>query len=260
MSFDPGLNVQPVTRPLGFIYGDDCFGPVVENRKLDDIRKSLRNPDSNGPEVVYSIAMDVGKVKDKPALERMMLLYGVVTYAAGQLGEEPVRSQGHIHKKSVHSGWAPPEVYEIWSGKAIIYMQEYAKDNPGRCFAVYAGPGDVVVVPPEWAHATISADPEAPLTFGAWCDREYGFLYGEVRAHNGLAWYPLINEKGEIVWKANPNYNTSTLIIKQPEDYEHLLQIEKGTPVYTQFEANPDKFQFVSQPALKKDVWENFIP
>jgi len=260
MSFDPGFTIQPVTDPLGFIYGDDCFGPVVENRKLNDIRKSLRNPDCEGPEVVYSIAMDVGKVKDKPILQKMMLLYGVVTYAAGKLGDEPVRSQGHIHKKSLHSGWSPPEVYEIWSGRAIIYMQEYAKDNPGRCFAVYAGPGDVVVVPPEWAHATISADPETPLTFGAWCDREYGFLYNEVRAHNGLAWYPLVGSNGQMEWKANPNYKTSELIIKQPEDYEPSLQIEKGVPVYIQFEINPEKFQFVSEPALKKKVWENFIP
>ena len=260
MSFDPGLNIQPLNQPLGFAYGDDCFGPIVEQRRLDDIRQSLRDPDCNGPEIVYSIAMDVGKQKDKLTLQKMMLLYGVVTYAAGKLGDEPVRSQGHIHKKSIHSGWSPPEVYEIWSGKAIIYMQEYAADDPGRCFAIYAGPGDIVVVPPEWAHATISADPNTPLTFGAWCDREYGFLYDEVRAHNGLAWYPLIDAGNEIVWKANPNYNSSELTVKQPEGYTASLQIEKTIPIYTQFEQNPAKFQWVSQPVLKKQVWENFIP
>ena len=116
---------------------------MVEERKLDDIRKSLRDPDCAGPEIVYAIAMDVGKVQHRHQLQQMMLLYGVVTYAKGKLGEEPVRSQGHIHKRSSHSGWSPPEVYEVWRGKAIIYMQEYALDDPGRCFAVYAGPGDV---------------------------------------------------------------------------------------------------------------------
>ena len=260
MSFNPGLNIQPQNNPLGFTYGDDCFGPAVEQRKLDDIRKSLLNPASTGPDVVYAIAMDTGKIKDKPLLQKMMLLYGAVTYAAGKLGDEPVRSQGHIHKKSVHTGWSPPEVYEIWSGSAIIYMQEYAQDNPGRCYAVYAGPGDVVIVPPEWAHATISADPTTPLTFGAWCDREYGFLYDKVRAKNGLAWYPLIDSKGQITWKENTNYNPSNLNIKKPEDYSRLFGIEKSLPIYTQFEANPGKFQFVSQPVLKKDAWNNFIP
>jgi glucose-6-phosphate isomerase len=260
MSFYPGLNIQPISKPLGFTYGDDCFGPAVEQRKLDDIRKSLRDPECTGPDVVYAIAMDAGKTKDKPILQKMMLLYGVVTYAAGKLGDEPVRSQGHIHKKSVHSGWSPPEIYEIWSGKAIIYMQESAKDNPGRCFAVNAAPGDVVIVPPEWAHATISADPDTPLTFGAWCDREYGFLYDEVRAKNGLAWYPLINAEGEIIWKANPNYRASELNVKQPEDYQAILQIEKSKPIYQQFEEDTDRFQFVSEPVLKKQVWENFTP
>ncbi len=260
MNFYPGLNIHPTDHPLGFEYGSDCFGPKVEQRKLDDIRKSLREPNCDGPEVVYSIAMDVGKTKDKPTLQKMMLLYGVVTYAAGKLGDEPVRSQGHIHKKSLHSGWSPPELYEICSGKAIIYMQEFAQDDPGRCFAVYAGPGDTVVVPPEWAHATISADPNTPLTFGAWCDREYGFLYDKVRAHNGLAWYPLINADGAIEWKPNTNYEPSELIIKEPADYSNSLQIGKSVPIYTQFEQDPAKFQWVSQPVLKAAVWENFVP
>ena len=214
--------------------------------------KACATRTARGRRLFYSIAMDVGKVQHRPLLQQMMLLYGVVTYAKGKLGDEPVRSQGHIHKRSSHSGWSPPEVYEIWSGKAIIYMQEYAQDNPGRCFAVYAGPGDVVVVPPEWAHATISADPDSPLTFGAWCDREYGFLYGDVRAHNGLAWYPVLDDKNEINWNANPNYGESELLIKQPEDYKDTLGIDKEIPVYKQFENDTNRFQFVSKPALKK--------
>lgn len=192
MNYNPGFDIQPTYEPLGFTYGPDSFGPEVERRPLESIRKSLKDPDCEGPDIVYSIAMDVGKKEHKNLLEDMMLLFGAVTFAEGRLGKEPVRSQGHIHKISRHSGWSPPEVYEIWSGQAVIYMQETAKMNPGRCFAVYAEPGDVVIVPPGWAHATISADPKQPLTFGAWCDREYGFEYDEVRKHNGLAWYPVL--------------------------------------------------------------------
>lgn len=44
-----------------------------------------------------------------------------------------------------------PELYEIWQGKAIIYMQEYVDDDPGRCFAVLAGPGEKVLVLPDGA-------------------------------------------------------------------------------------------------------------
>lgn len=259
MEFNPGIDIKPTIHPLGFEYGIGVFGPEVEYRKLNDIRKSLRDPQCDGPEIVYAIAMDVGKKEHLEQLKKLHLLFGVVTYAAGKLGEEPIRSQGHIHKTSPLSGWSTPEVYEIWTGRAIIYMQESAKDDPGCCFAVEAVTGDIVVVPPGWAHATISADISQPLTFGAWCDREYGFEYDDVRAHNGLAWFPLVSQRGNIEWEANPNYRFSQLQVKKPNDYS-ILGIEKNKPIYTQFEEDESRFSFVPFPELKRKEWEGFIP
>jgi glucose-6-phosphate isomerase len=257
--FDPGFDITPTHDPPGFVYGEGVFGPEVENRRLDDIRRSLMDPECEGPETVYSIAMDVGKTSHLQLLEEMNLLYGVVTYAAGKLGKEPVRSQGHIHKVSSLSGRSTPEVYEIWSGKAIIYMQQRAEDEPGLCYAVYAGPGEVVIVPPDWVHATISADPNSPLTFGAWCDRDYGFVYDGVRAHNGIAWFPVYGAGDEIEWIANPKYAPSELIVKTPADHGGL-GIEKGKSIYGIFERDPRTFLYVPQPQLKEEVWRTFVP
>jgi len=259
MIFNPGFDIKPTTQPMGFEYGPDVFGPKVENRTLDSIRNSLRDPKCSGPDPVYAIAMDVGKSEHFPLLMQHHLLYGAVTYAAGRLGDEPVRSQGHIHKVSPFSGWSTPEVYEIWSGRAIIYMQETAEDNPGRCFAVVANPGDVVIVPPNWAHATISADPEQPLTFGAWCDREYGFEYEAVRAHKGLAWFPVISVNGIIKWHKNPKYLDCELIVKSPERHTQF-GIEPGKSIYAQFEESPVKFKFVPQPQIVAEKWKGFTP
>ncbi len=259
MKFYPGFNIQPTTRPMGFEYGPDVFGPKVENRTLDSIRKSLRDPQCSGPDPVYAIAMDVGKSEHHPLLVQHHLLFGAVTYAAGRLGDEPVRSQGHIHKTSPFSGWSTPEVYEIWSGNAIIYMQETANDQPGRCFAVIAKPGDVVIVPPKWAHAAISANPEKPLTFGAWCDREYGFEYDAVRAHKGLAWFPVISMNGTIEWHKNLNYLDCELVFKRPEIYLQF-GIESGKSIYTQFEEDPLRFEFVPQPQIVAEKWNGFTP
>jgi glucose-6-phosphate isomerase len=258
--FDTGLDIIPESQPMGFRYGTDCFGPDVESRKLDDIRGSLMDPECAGPEVVYAIAMDVGKMKHRALLKDQHLLFGVVTYAKGKLGNEPVRSQGHIHKNSRYGGgWSTPEVYQIWSGKAIIYMQEFADDMPGRCYAVYANPGDVVIVPPAWAHATISADPETPLTFGAWCDLNYGFEYDKVRAHRGLAWYPTIADGGMLQWHHNKHYRKVNLIEKVPEPYAEF-NIRQGVSIYRQYEEDPDMFLFVPKPVLKEQTWVDFIP
>ena len=259
MRFDPGLNVQVVCNPMGFRFGPGVFGPEPEYRRLDAIRSSLSNPSCSGPDPVYAIAMDVGKEGHRNELEARMLLFGIVIFAAGRLGNEPVRSQGHVHRVSRHSGWSPPELYEIWSGRAVIYMQEFAADDPGRCFAVGAGPGDVVVLPPGWAHATISADPEQPMTFGAWCDREYGFLYDEVRARGGLAWYPALGPDGRLEWQPNPRYVRNRLCIGPPQDCREL-GLARSMPIYAQFEANPSALQWVSEPARFKAYWKKFVP
>lgn len=258
MKFNPGFNVIPTFNPLGFEYGSECFGPVPELRYLNDIRKSLKEPKCSGPEIVYAIAMDIGENKHKGLLQSKMLLYGAVTFAAGRLGSEPIRSQGHIHKISSHSGWSPPEVYEIWIGKAVIYMQEFTQANPGKCFAVFAEEGDVVIVPPGWAHATISADPEHPLTFGAWCDREYGFEYDDVRALGGLAWFPILKER-KISWQKNSKYNATSPVEKKPSSYSEF-GLEKDIPIYSQFKKYTDRFLFVSEPGLKEKLWRKFIP
>ncbi|MGL4858857.1 MAG: glucose-6-phosphate isomerase family protein [Enterobacteriaceae bacterium] len=252
-----GLSMEVQHSPMAFHYQTPVTGPQSEIRTLEQIRPSLRDPECSGPEQVYAIAMDVAKQHHLPELKQRMLLFGVVTYAAGTLGEEPIRSQGHIHRVSQHSGWSPPELYEIWQGRAIIYMQERVADEPGRCFAVQASPGQHVLVPPGWAHATISADPTTPLTFAAWCDREYGFEYEAVRAYQGLAWYPLLQE-GEIVWQHNPRYRPCTLEIKTPRHYREFGLSEE--PLYCQFEHSAERVQFISKPARVAELWSGFVP
>ena len=259
MNFDPGFDITPTAEPLGFRLGPDCFDKGTEVRKLDAIRKSLRDPNCDGPEDVYAIMMDVGRIRDRAEIEKRNLLFGVVTYAAGRLGDEPIRSQGHIHAVSASCGWSTPELYEIWDGEAVIYMQERAEDDPGRCFAVRAKAGDVVVVPPYWAHATISADSSRPLTFGAWCVRDFGFDYRGVRAHGGIAFFPLFGDDGSLRWEKNQAYGACQLVEKGPEQYAQL-GIEGGESVYSQFVRDNDRFLWVARPAMKEREWEGFVP
>ena len=258
-SFGPGFDIRATHDPLGFAYGPETFGPFPELRPLDAIRPSLRAPNCDGPDPVYAIAMDVGKVSDQLEFRRRNMLYGAVSYAAGRLGDEPVRSQGHVHRESSHSGWSPPEVYEIWSGEAFVYMQEYAADDPGRCFAIHARRGDIVIVPPGWAHATISASIHSPVSFGALCDREYGFLYDEVRKRKGLAWYALIDAKQHIRWERNPHYDSPELEVRRPTDYSEFGFSGKQ-PLYSQVTQDFDRFQWISSPGLVANLWQGFCP
>lgn len=258
--FYPGFEIKTISDPtIGFSLGENTFNKGVEIRKLDAIRKSLMDPNCNGPENVYAIMMDVGNKEDYEDLVSRRLLYGAVCYSKGKLGQEPIRSQGHIHKESKYTGWSTPEIYEIWEGKAVIYMQEYGDDNPGRCFAIYGEAGDIIIVPPYWTHATINADADANMSFGAWCDRDYGFVYDKVRAHGGIAFFPIYDNSGKLSWVKNPAYRDCSLIEKKPGDYT-ALGIKKGVPIYTQYQENRSMFDFVSNPKLFEEVWKNFNP
>jgi len=256
--FDPGLDVRLREDELFFDYGPDVAGPIAETRRLDDIRASLRDPNCSGPDPVYGIAMDVARLEDFPELERRYLLFGVVAYASGSLGDEPVRSQGHIHAAAPHSGWSTPELFEIWEGRAIIYAQQFAEDDPGLCIAVEASPGDQVVVPPGWAHCVINASPKARMVFGALCERQYDFVYDGVRAHRGLAWFPLLSGNG-IEWQANPRYRPSELKLREPRSYPELGLLRE-TSIYRQFQLNPEAVQWVSEPAHLASLWSKFEP
>ncbi len=94
--FDSGLDITCEYDPLGFRYGASVFGPVPEHRRLNDIRATLLDRNADGPDPVDCIAMDVGSEEHLALLKKTYLLYGVVAYAPGTLGKEPVRSQGHM--------------------------------------------------------------------------------------------------------------------------------------------------------------------
>jgi glucose-6-phosphate isomerase len=258
MTFDPVLPVRLRPDGLSFDYGPGCFGPSPELRWLDAIRPSLRDPDCDGPDPVYTIVMDVGLEEDREDLIRRSLLFGVVGYARGRLGQEPVRSQGHVHAIAPHCGWSTPELFEIWEGRAVIYMQESTEDCPGRCFAIEARAGEQIVVPPGWAHCVINADPDHRMVFGAWCERQYGFIYDGVRTHGGLAWFPRLEEDGTLHWERNPRYSSSELHQQCVRAYPEL-HLRPDVPIYRQYKENPDTVQWVSEPALATEIWKDFV-
>jgi glucose-6-phosphate isomerase len=256
---DPALDISLSEDSLSFRYGKGITGPAPEFRNLDAIRGSLLDPHCTGPDPVYGIAMDVARAEDVEDLEQRMLLFGIVAYAAGRLGQEPPRSQGHVHAIASHSGWSPPEVFQILQGRAIVYAQRSTENDPGTCVAVTAGPGDKVVVPPGWAHCVINADPMQRMVFSAWCDRQYGFVYDGVRRHCGLAWFPLLDDENRIHWQANRTYSESKLIRHSARHYPEL-ELDERLSLYEQFLRAPDSLMYVPEPGRKAQAWETFIP
>ena len=257
MDFNPHLDIRFDPLSQNFIYGSDVFGPRPELRRIDDIRFSLRDPHCSGPDPVYTIAMDVGRIQHREEIRRRRLLFGVVAYASGTLGNELVRSQGHIHAVSPICGSSTPELIEVWQGHAVVYMQESGDDNPGRCFAVKVNPGDKAVIPPGWVHYVVNADSRNVMVFGAWCVREYAFDYRSVRSHGGPAWFPLSDEREQLRWERNPAYTKSDIAQHGTCNYPEL-NVDRETSIYEQFSRDPESLQWISDPARVAHIWEKF--
>ncbi len=115
------------------------------------------------------------------------------------------------------------------------------------------------MVPPQWAHCVINADPARRMVFGAFCDRQYGFVYDEIRAHGGLAWFPVLDQREEIRWEANPKYRASEISVRTTRPYPEL-GLRANTAMYEQFSSDPESLQWVSDPARVRDVWTDFQP
>ena len=114
-------------------------------------------------------------------------------------------------------------------------------------------------MPPGWAHCVINADPTRQMAFGAWCDRQYGFDYTGVRAHHGLAWFPMLADAGAVHWEPNPHYRRSTLEQHEPRTYAEL-GLDSSRSLYSQFAGNPDAVMFVADPKRAAACWPAFTP
>jgi len=122
--------------------GPGTFGPNREYRCLDSIWPSLRDPSCTGPDPVYAIAMDVGRTEDLSELKERMLLFGIVICAIRKVRRRTREQPGPCFTPL-------PRIV----------------DDPGRCVAIEAGPGERVVVPPDWAHYVVNADIQTHNSF-----------------------------------------------------------------------------------------------
>ena len=175
------------------------------------------------------------------------------------MGDEPIHSQGHVHKPTL--GTAMPEIFEIWQGTAIIYMQERVEQEPGRCFAVTARPPEIVVCPPGWGYMVVNGDTQSHMVFGAVCDRSHSsFAYENVKKHKGMAYYPKISGQNTLYWEKNPEYLPSPFIEKTPEKYWFSDILDDGR-LYTAITRQPEAFGWIHDARLaKKHFGECFVP
>lgn len=247
-----GLALQLDESRLALEFSAGILHPAGEVRYLEQVRPMLEDVQARGPEHLYTIYMDIARQQDMAALQEQGLLYGAVVYNSGTLGQERLRSQGHIHSEKPGTGLRYSEVYEFWTGRGLIYLQKECAPRVSRAFIVPVKAGDKVVIPFGWVHLVVTQGDEI-LSFGAWCARENVLEYAALRALGGPAYF--FGADGTL--RKNPRYESVAEVqYARPEDFP-LLGIPADRPVYTSWLEHPDLYRFMASPELIGDVWSH---
>jgi glucose-6-phosphate isomerase, archaeal len=246
-----GFQVVLDPAALSLSFGSGITTAPAAVRRLDEVRSLLRDPTASGPEHLYTIYMDI-RVPDRvEALRSLGLGYGAVVYNAGALGAEALRSQGHVHSAPETTGVAYSEIYEFWHGHGLVYMQDRATADVTDVIVVEAGPGDKVVIPPGWAHATVNLG-DGPMAFGAVYALEARLLYEPLRELQGTAHYVLADG----TFEANPRYRSVPPPRRKPPHEIPQHGIGRGRPALA---GEIGLLDLVSRPERYPAVFERLV-
>lgn len=180
-------------------------------RKLNDMREVLYDKDfaKNSPD------MDAYYMYRKLKIEND-LKYNITVITAKMLGEEFMKTKGHIHIGNFS------EIYHVLEGEAIFLLQK-TKDNVVEdVYAVKTKKGEAIILPGGYGHVTINPLTSIDLKTEDWtsinCNSDYS-LFEKLR---GACYYyvkgPASAEGfGEGTWIKNENYkNIPELRFEQP--------------------------------------------
>jgi glucose-6-phosphate isomerase, archaeal len=249
-----GMPVTLDPERLTLDFGEGIDSAPLEQRRIDDIRQMLPNPDATGPDPLYSIYMDIRVTGLSEGLRARGLAYGAVVDSAGSVGDEYVRSQGHVHSAPDGSDVPYLELYEIWHGSGAIYLQDAAKPVLNEVYLIDVGVGDKVLIPPGWVHVVINSGP-TPLAFGALYATDAVLIYDSLRALGGTAW--AVRADGE--FEQNPRYRNPPRPVRlQAKEYPQL-GLTRDRAILDVLASDPDRYDYVVDPEGWPDAWGTVI-
>lgn len=223
--------------------------PRPEPRTLAAMRAVLYDPDASGPDPLYWMYRGAGVPQETERAARLGLRFDLTVLRPGAVGGEPVKTFGHVHPCPPGGRLAYPELYQVVHGRAVILLQQ-ERDGGVELLAVECGPGDAVLIPPGFAHATVNAG-EGWLVLANWVFAGFASDYAPVAARRGLAYYRLV---GPDRWEPNPRYGHARLRTGAPTPAE-LLGLAPGEPIYTLGARAPERLGYLRDPDAWGDLW-----
>jgi oxalate decarboxylase/phosphoglucose isomerase-like protein (cupin superfamily) len=168
-------------------------------RELAGLKPVLKDPEAQGPDPVYWVFGEATS-------DRWANL--TITTPGTYNGEFP-KTFGHYHPAE-----APIEVYHVIEGDGIFQLQKKHLDAQGNIVVdqveevvlIQAKPGDEIAITPEWGHSWSNVGGSPLLTFDNWRSGHSRSDYEPMEKQQGMAYYLLSDEGGEVKLEKNPKY------------------------------------------------------
>ena len=238
--------------------------PGYSTRELDDLRPVLLDADADGPEVIYWMYRDCGRLEDAALGAAHSLRYDLTAFRAVTLGREFMKTSGHYHPQIPGRREAYPEVYEVLYGEALYVMQ--AVDDPAASpvetvvedvIMCRVSAGQKIIMPAGYGHATVNTQ-DKPLLVSNWVSNRFSSFYGPVEDTRGFAW-DVVDDGGEPGYVTNANYRRGIPPVRWAEVQEvPELGLTWGQPMYQACAEAPAKFAFLNDPGSYSELmWSN---
>lgn len=239
------VTLDPETGRLSFADGVAAEGQG--QRYVGELRDVLATPEAasdRADEVAYLLYRGVHRVDDGETLARHGLRYDLTVTLPGTVGDELMKTAGHIHELA-SDGVGYPEIYDVLQGAGAFVLQF---EDPLRITIALCEPGDRILIPPGASHLTVNIGPE-PLVVADLVARDARNNYGDFRLHRGAAVY-LVAEGDAWTERINPRYDTTPTW--------HVLDgsrigdfVPDQSPLYSDALANPDAYAYLTAPAAR---------
>lgn len=160
-----GLPLWWEAGPRELLYGPEkkVLAPAV--RRLGEMRAVLYpagEPDRAEDErALYYMYRALNLSEHRELFQEKGIRYDVTVLEPGRIGLEYIKTAGHYHPLKPGASCTYPEVYEVLHGRACYLIQkphdlQDPRQGLAQVIVVDAGPGDKVLIPPDFGHITIN--------------------------------------------------------------------------------------------------------
>ena len=254
-----GLPISFDEKKMNLDFHEDFPSIKKSERSLEELKPYLKNSNiQRGPDSIYYVWRYVHLKNDTLKLKEVNLRYDLTLIPSGKIDSEFSKTAGHFHKNKINTDIPYPDIYEVLMGRAYFLIQSPEKDtkNIKAVRLVEAGPGEKVLVPPQFpGHTTINAFNE-PLIMANWISDQAVYDYDSYKNSHGASYY-LLNNNNLIDIVRNPHYNSVPEIEKiRTREYPEFGLV-KNQPIYNLVN-NLEKLRFLNYPEEFAGEWRNW--